>query len=172
MSDVREKIVIAEDVLTRVDVRAPRSGTVLGLKVHGIGAVVKPGETLAEVVPLGEGLMVTARVSPSDIESVEVGQTAEVRFSNFSSRQTSVILGKVVSLAPDAVVDQTGNQQQQQPYFSAKVVIDYKAAPENIAKKIQPGKQADVIISTGERTAFAYLIGPLKNSFAKTFREK
>jgi len=44
--------------------------------------------------------------------------------------------------------------------------------PENIAKKIQPGMQADVIISTGERTAFNYLIGPLKNSFAKTFREK
>ncbi|MBA2402137.1 MAG: HlyD family type I secretion periplasmic adaptor subunit [Bradyrhizobium sp.] len=172
ISDAREKIVMAEDVLSRVDVRAPRSGTVLGLKVHGVGAVVKPGETLAEIVPLGEGLMVTARVSPNDIESVEIGQTAEVRFANFSSRQVSVILGKVVSLAPDAVVDQTGNQQQQQPYFSVKVVIDYNAVPENIVKKIQPGMQADVIISTGERTAFAYLIGPLKNSFAKTGREK
>jgi HlyD family type I secretion membrane fusion protein len=172
MSDAREKIVIAEDILTRVDVRAPRSGTVLGLKVHGIGAVVKPGDTLAEIVPLGEGLMVTARVSPADIESVEIGQTAEVRFPNFSSRQSSVILGKVVSLSPDAMVDQTGNQQQQQPYFQAKVVIDYNAVPENIAKKIQPGMQADVLISTGERTMMTYLIGPLRNSFAKTFREK
>jgi HlyD family type I secretion membrane fusion protein len=172
MSDAREKIVIAEDILTRVDVRAPRSGTVLGLKVHGIGAVVKPGDTLAEIVPLGDGLMVTARVSPGDIESVEIGQTADVRFPNFSSRQSSVILGKVVSLSPDAMVDQTGNQQQQQPYFQAKVVIDYNAVPENIAKKIQPGMQADVLISTGERTMMTYLIGPLRNSFAKTFREK
>jgi HlyD family type I secretion membrane fusion protein len=172
MSDVREKIHIAEDVLTRVDVRAPRSGTVLGLKVHGIGAVIKPGDTLAEIVPLGDGLAITARVSPSDIESVEIGQTAEVRFPNFSSRQTPVILGKVVSLSPDAMIDQTGGQQQQQPYFSAKVVIDYNAVPADVAKKIQPGMQADVLISTGERTALAYLIGPLKNSFAKTFREK
>jgi HlyD family secretion protein len=172
ISDAREKIVMAEDVLTRVDVRAPRSGTVLGLKVHGVGAVVKPGETLAEIVPLGEGLLVTARVSPADIESVEVGQAAEVRFPNFSSRQTSVIMGKVVSIAPDATVDQTSNQQQQQPYFAAKIVIDYSAVPENIAKKIQPGMQADVLISTGERTALAYFIGPLKSSFSKTFREK
>ena len=172
MSDAREKLVMAEDVLTRVDVRAPRSGTVLGLKVHGVGAVVKPGETLAEVVPLGEGLIITARVSPNDIESVEIGQTAEVRFSNFSSRATSVILGKVVSIAPDATTDQTSNQQQQQPYFAAKIVIDYSAVPENISKKIQPGMQADVLISTGERTALAYMIGPLKSSFAKTFREK
>jgi HlyD family secretion protein len=95
-----------------------------------------------------------------------------VRFPNFSSRQSSIILGKVVSLSPDAMVDQTGNQQQQQPYFQAKVVIDYNAVPENIAKKIQPGMQADVLISTGERTMMTYLIGPLRNSFAKTFREK
>jgi HlyD family type I secretion membrane fusion protein len=172
VSDAREKIVIAEDVLTRVDVRAPRDGTVLGLKVHGIGAVVRPGDTLAEIVPIGEGLAITARVSPNDIESVEIGQTAEVRFSNFSSRQTPVILGKVVSISADAITDTTGNQQQQQPYFSAKVVIDYGSLPDTIAKKIQPGMQADVIISTGERTALAYFIGPLKSSFAKSFREK
>ena len=170
MSDAREKIVIAEDVLSRVDVRAPRSGTVLGLKVHGVGAIVKPGETLAEIVPRGEGLIITARVSPGDIESVEVGQIAEVRFSNFSSRQTPVILGKVVSLSPDVLVDQTSGQQQ--PYFAAKVVIDNDAVPANIAKKIQPGMQADVLISTGERTALDYLIGPLRNTFAKTFKEK
>jgi HlyD family secretion protein len=51
-------------------------------------------------------------------------------------------------------------------------MIDYSAVPENIAKKIQPGMQVDVLISTGERTLLAYLIGPLKNTFAKTFREK
>jgi hypothetical protein len=77
-----------------------------------------------------------------------------------------------VSLSPDALVDQTNNQQQQQPYFSAKVMIDYSAVPENIVKKIQPGMQADVIISTGERTVLTYLIGPLRSTFAKTFREK
>ncbi|QPF90217.1 HlyD family type I secretion periplasmic adaptor subunit [Bradyrhizobium commune] len=172
LSDAREKVLIAQDVLTRVDVRAPRSGTVFGMKVHGIGEVVKPGDTLAEIVPLGEGLMITAKVSPNDIESVEIGQSAEVRFPNFSTRQTSVIIGKVVSLSPDAMVDPAGGSQQQQPYFTAKVVIDYSVVPDEIAKKIQPGMQAELLISTGERTALAYFIGPLKSSFAKAFREK
>ena len=172
LSDAREKILIAQDVLARVDVRAPRSGTVFGMKVHGIGEVVKPGDTLAEIVPLGEGLMITAKISPNDIESVEIGQSAEVRFPNFSTRQTSVITGKVVSLSPDAMVDPAGGGQQQQPYFTAKVVIDYSVVPDEIAKKIQPGMQAELLISTGERTALAYFIGPLKSSFAKSFREK
>jgi HlyD family secretion protein len=172
LSDAREKILIAQDVLARVDVRAPRSGTVFGMKVHGIGEVVKPGDTLAEIVPLGEGLMITAKVSPNDIESVEIGQSAEVRFPNFSTRQTSVITGKVVSLSPDAMVDPAGGSQQQQPYFTAKVMIDYSMVPDEIAKKIQPGMQAELLISTGERTALAYFIGPLKSSFSKAFREK
>lgn len=174
LSDAREKILIAQDVLARVDVRAPRSGTVFGVKVHGIGEVVKPGDTLAEIVPLGEGLMITARVSPNDIESVEIGQSAEVRFPNFSTRQASVITGKVVSLSPDAMTDPagTGGQQQQQPYFTARVMIDYSMVPDEIARKIQPGMQAEVLISTGERTALAYFIGPLKSSFARAFREK
>lgn len=172
LSDAREKVLIAQDVLARVDVRAPRSGTVFGMKVHGIGEVVKPGDTLAEIVPAGEGLMITAKVSPNDIESVEVGQSAEVRFPNFSTRQASVITGKVVSLSPDAVTEPTGGSSQQQPYFTAKVVIDYSMVPEEISKKIQPGMQAELLISTGERTALAYFIAPLKSSFAKAFREK
>ena len=175
LSDAREKVLIAQDVLARVDVRAPRSGTVFGVKVHGIGEVVKPGDTLAEIVPLGEGLMITARVSPNDIESVEIGQSAEVRFPNFSTRQASVITGKVVSLSPDTITDPAGTggqQQQQQPYFTARVMIDYSMVPEEIARKIQPGMQAEVLVSTGERTALAYFIGPLKASFARAFREK
>jgi len=173
LSDAREKVLIAQDVLARVDVRAPRSGTVFGVKVHGIGEVVKPGDTLAEIVPLGEGLMITAKVSPNDIESVTIGQSAEVRFPNFSTRQASVITGKVVGLSPDTMTDPAGTGgQQQQPYFTARVMIDYSMVPDEIARKIQPGMQAEVLISTGERTALAYFIGPLKSSFARAFREK
>ncbi len=50
-------------------------------------------------------------------------------------------------------------------------MIDYSAVPEDVARKIQPGMQADVLIFTGERTVLADLIGPLRNSFAKILRE-
>lgn len=168
LSDLREKLVIAEDVLRRIDVRAERDGIVMNMKVHTIGAVVKPGDTLAEIVPVGEGLNVMAHVSPRDIESVMVGQKAEVRFSNFSSRQTPIILGRVESVSADSMIDDTTKQ----PYYSAKIVIDYTTLSPEIAQRILPGMQADVLISTGERTVLEYLIGPLMNSLAKTFREK
>jgi HlyD family type I secretion membrane fusion protein len=168
LSDLREKLVIAEDVLRRIDVRAERDGIIMNMKVHTIGAVVKPGDTLAEIVPVGEGLNVMAHVSPRDIESVMVGQKAEVRFSNFSSRQTPIILGRVESVSADSMIDDTTKQ----PYYSAKIVIDYTTLSPEIAQRILPGMQADVLISTGERTVLEYLVGPLMNSLAKTFREK
>ncbi|MGJ5008748.1 HlyD family type I secretion periplasmic adaptor subunit [Bradyrhizobium oligotrophicum] len=168
LSDLREKLVVAEDVLRRVDIRAERDGIVMNMKVHSVGAVVKPGDTLAEIVPVGEGVDVMAHVSPRDIESVAIGQRAEVRFSNFSSRTTPTIFGKVSSVSADAMSDEASKQS----YYSARVVIDYSTIPPEIAEKILPGMQADVIISTGERTVLEYLVGPLLNTLAKTFREK
>jgi len=167
-SDLREKILIAEDVLRRVDIRAERDGIVMNVKVHTIGAVVKPGDTLAEIVPIGEGLDVMAHVSPHDIESVAVGQKAEVRFPNFSSRTTPTIFGKVASVSADAVTDSASKDS----YYGTRVVIDYSALPPEVASHIMPGMQADVIITTGERTALEYLVGPMVNMLAKTFREK
>jgi HlyD family secretion protein len=168
LSDLQEKLLIAEDVLRRVDVRAQRSGIVMGMKVHTIGAVVKPGDTLAEIVPVGDGLDVSAKVASLDIESVAIGQKAEVRFPNFSSRKTPIIMGRVASIAADAVTDETTKQA----YYTAKVVIDYRTIAPEVAQKIVPGMQADVLISTGERTMLDYLLDPLLNAFAKTGREK
>jgi HlyD family secretion protein len=167
-SDLREKILIAEDVLRRIDIRAERDGIVMNVKFHTVGAVVKPGDTLAEVVPVGEGVDVMAHVSPHDIESVSIGQNAEVRFPNFSSRTTPTIFGKVQSLSADAVTDSATKDS----YYSARVVIDYSTLPPDVSSHILPGMQADVIITTGERTALEYLVGPLVNALAKTFREK
>jgi len=129
---------------------------------------VKPGDTLAEIVPIGEGLDVMAHVSPHDIESVAVGQKAEVRFPNFSSRTTPTIFGKVASVSADAVTDSASKDS----YYGTRVVIDYSALPPEVASHIMPGMQADVIITTGERTALEYLVGPMVNMLAKTFREK
>ena len=168
LSELREKVRIAEDVLRRVDIRAERDGIVMNVKVHTVGEVVKPGDTLAEIVPVGEGVDVMAHVSPRDIESVAIGQRAEVRFPNFSSRKTPIILGTVQSVSADSKMD----DNTKQPYYSARITIDYSTLPPEVSNHILPGMQADVLISTGERTVLQYLVGPLMNALSKTFREK
>src|SRR5205085_581474 len=100
----------AGDVLTRVDIRAPLAGVVQNLRVAGVGAVVRGGDTIAELVPAGEGLVVAAQVSPLDIDSVTAGQKAEVRFTSFSSRRVPTMFGRVESVSADVIYNETSKQ--------------------------------------------------------------
>ena len=168
ISDVREKVTITQDVLTRMEVRAPRKGIVQALKVHAIGAVVRPGEMLAEVVPEGDILILAARVSPLDIQAVSGGLRAEVRFPAFSTLQPPTIFGQIESISAASVVDETTKE----PYYLARVIIDLSTIAPQLSKRLVPGMPADVLISTGERTMLQYLIGPLRDALAKTMRER
>lgn len=166
MSDLREKRRVAEDVLTRLDVRAPRSGIVLNVKVTTPGAVVAAGAQLAEIVPPMQNLVLSARVSPLNVQNVVPGLKAEIRFPSFGSK-TDSIFGIVETISADAVQD----ERTRESYYQTRVVVDAAALPNEIAGKISPGMPADVLIITGERTLLAYLLGPLRSSFAKAMRD-
>jgi HlyD family secretion protein len=168
LSDLKEKTTIAEDVLKRIEVRAPRAGIVQALKVHAIGEVVKPGETIAEVIPVEDKLVLEARVSPLDIQSVTGGQRAQVRFPAFSTREAPTVFGRVEKISADSLIDEVTKH----PYYSAKVVIDQGTIPPYLAKQLVPGMPADVIITTGERTLLQYLVGPMQDALFKTMRER
>ena len=167
LSDLREKMTVASDVMSRIEVRAPQNGIVQGLKVHAAGAVVKPGEALAELVPTGDKLVMAARVSPLDIDNVTKGQRAEIRFPAFSSRRIPTILGNVETVAGDAMLD----EYTREPYFLARVIVDTSTIPSEIHDRLVPGMPADVLIITGERTLLEYLLSPITDLLFKSMRE-
>jgi HlyD family secretion protein len=168
LSDAHEKLAVAKDVLTRIEVRSPAAGIVIGVKVNGAGAVVAAGSILAEVVPQSERLALSARVSPLDVQAVAIGQKATVRFPGLSSRSTPVIVGRVDLVSADSLVDEATKET----YYLTRVVIDRAGLDVDVAKLISPGMPADVMISTGERTALDYLVGPLRDTLAKAMRER
>lgn len=169
-ADFREKLAAATDVLNRVEVRAPRAGVVQAIKFHAIGAVVKPGDTLAEVIPVADNLILSAKVNPTDINNVAVGQTAEVRFPAFAYRHLPAIFGRVRSVSADSLVDNESQTHEQ--YYGATIIIDQKTIPAEIKGSFVPGMPAEVVIITGERTLLQYLIGPFVQRLTKGMREK
>ena len=168
LSELREKLGVAKDVLSRVEVKAPRDGIVQGIKVQSIGAVVKPGETMAEVIPVGDELVLSAQVTPVDIDSVHAGQKAEIKFPSFSRRDTPAIFGKVANVSAESFVDEATKQ----PYYRAKIVIDPNGIPADLARRLVPGMPAEILIIRGERTALDYLIGPLRDALWRTMRDR
>jgi HlyD family secretion protein len=168
-SDLTDKLTIASDVLSRVEVKAPRAGIVQAIKFNTIGEVVKPGDTLAELVTLEEGLIMTAQVQPSDVDAVHSGSKAEIRFPAFASRQRTAITGYVETIGSDVTVDPAGKQDS---YYLARVVIDAATLPPALMGKLVPGMPASVFITTGERTMLTYLVGPLYERIVRTMRER
>jgi epimerase transport system membrane fusion protein len=144
---------------------------VLGLAVHTLGAVIQPGQKLMDLVPRGERLIVEARVAPIDIDRVHEGQTAEIRFSAFRTRDTPRVDGKVVSLSADHLVDE--RDASKAPYYLARVEITRKGLEDLAQSELQlvAGMPAEVLINTGERTLLGYLVNPLRDTVARSFIE-
>ena len=166
INDAREKIRVARDVVHRIDVTAPVSGTVQNLKVFTIGGVIKPGEVLLEVVPDQDALIVQAHVSPHDMDRMSPGMQAEVRFTSFKSSILPIILGRVESVSRDRLFDETTRQ----PYFLAQVVVD--DIPTELRDRLVAGMPADLVFPTGERTVLNYLVRPLQDRMNSAFRER
>lgn len=167
LADLQERLKASNDIIDRIVIEAPLSGIVTALKVHTIGGVVRPGDTLMEIVPIDE-LLVEARVSPQDIDVVRAGLEARVMLSAYAARRVPPIAATVVQVSPDRFEDkQTGL-----PYYTSRIRIDEKDLSEYDYIELTPGMPADTLIVTGERSVLSYLMTPITDSFRKAFREE
>ena len=165
--DLEEQNRASEDVLNRTEIRAPTDGHVVNLQVHTAGGVIKPGETVLDIVPNNVQLIVEAKVNTKDIDSVYIGAPSRIRFPAFSQRFSLPAEGTVVSLSADSLEDErTGNF-----YYLARVQIENLEDANIQVAQLRPGMQADVMISTGERTALDYFVNPIILSFNRALRE-
>jgi len=167
-AELIEKIAALKARRDRTVVAAPTAGLVHNLGVTTIGGAIKPGETIAEIVPQDEALNVEARVEAQSIDRVRLGQPSFVRFFSFDQRTTPVLTGKVSMVAPDANQDQRTGQ----PYY----LVQTKLEPQEIAKlgnqRLLPGMPCEVQFQTGERSILSYLVKPFTDQIARGLRER
>ncbi len=167
-AEVEQQVVASRDVLERTVIAAPVDGTVVALRMRTPGGVIRPGEPVLEIVPAKEELLIDTRVSPMDIDVIRPGLPARVVLPAFQQRNLPRIMGRVRQVGADATADpQTGKL-----FFAVRIEID----PGQLAAlqpplELTPGMPAEVYITTGERTALDYLLGPFYDSLRRAFRE-
>lgn len=165
--DLWEKLRAAEDVASRTVVRAHIAGTVVGLRIHSTGGVIKSGEPLLDIVPIDDRLVIDARVAPEDIDVVRQGLDARVRLTSYNNRSVSPIMGKVTSVSADSMIDdRTGNV-----YFLARIALTEDPQTVLGDASLYPGMPAEVMIVTGRQTVIEYLLRPLTQYFERALRE-
>lgn len=164
-SSERLHATIAE--LSRMEVRAPESGIVVDMAVHTVDGVVAPGSRILDIVPQNDHLVVDAQIRPADIDGLQVGMPAEIRFPAFNQRTTPIIHGQLKTVSADRLVDPKTNQ----PYFNVRVLVDDKSKESTSGLNIIPGMPAEVVIKKGERTLISYLMQPMTDTIVRAMRE-
>ncbi len=166
----QQKLKAVTEELARTQIKSPVDGQVVGLTLGSVGGVVSPGQRLMDVVPVGESLLIDAKIPPHIIDKVKAGEKVEVRFSTFANSPGLVLDASLLSLSSDVIAEQT--PMGTQSYYLARVQI----TPEGIKtlgnRVIQPGMPAEVLIKTGERSLLTYLLHPLTKRIAASMKEE
>jgi HlyD family secretion protein len=162
-----QRKIAAEDVFSRIEIRAPQDGTVHEMSVHTVGGVVASGEELLQIVPANDTLDVWAKVPPESVDQVHVGQTAVLRFPAFDPRSTPEIDATVAIVSADLIHDDKTDER----YYSARIAVPPQRLQE-LGLRLLPGMPVEAFIRTEDRTVVSYLMKPLNDQINKAFRER
>ncbi|MCB1742689.1 MAG: HlyD family efflux transporter periplasmic adaptor subunit, partial [Gammaproteobacteria bacterium] len=167
LEEVAASLEAARDRLSRLVITAPDTGRVHELAIKNVNAVVTPGETILQIVPVDAGSVISARVRLIDIDQVHLGQSVRIRFETFDMRTTPEIAGHVMRISADRSVD----QQTGESFFSVLVDLPDAELARLEGRVVIPGLPATAMFTTGERTLLDYLTKPLREQLFAAFRE-
>ena len=113
--------------------------------------------------------MVEAKVQPQDIDQLQSRPERRAALLTPSTQRTTPELNGTLSrISADATQDQrTGRQLLHDPR---------RPPAEEIARlgdvKLVPGMPVEAFVQTGDRRAISYLVKPMKDQFARAFKER
>jgi membrane fusion protein, adhesin transport system len=165
LASLRQKMKLSQDQLARTVLVAPMRGVVNKLSVTTIGGVVRSGEEIMQLIPLGEELFIEAKVKPRDIASVRLDQDATIKLTAYDYTIYGSLKAKVTFISADTFKDERARTPDGDPHYKVTLRVDLSALTDRQSSlKIRPGMQAEVELQTGGKTILTYLTKPLYKS--------
>lgn len=162
-----------EDQLNRTELSAPADGIVKNVRFTTVGAVLRPGDEMLQIVPTNDVLIVEAKVRPADIGFIRPGQSASVKFDAYDYKIYGSGVGSVSYISADTLTEQSPRGEVS--YYRVHVSVDagemQQRRPQE-AIEIQPGMTATVEIKTGESTVLRYLSKPITKTLSESLTER
>jgi len=174
LHQVRAQQVGVEMDIQSSTVRAPVAGQLISFATTSVGSIVAIGQTIGQIVPKDEPLIVEASVNPSDIERIAVGTVAEVRFSSLPRKISPLLRGHVAYKSKDTIApiaDMSRSASPQALGYQIRVVIE----PAQLRKlgefEIIPGMPVEIFSDGGTRSVLNYFVSPFTQLFEGAMRE-
>jgi adhesin transport system membrane fusion protein len=168
LNTVKQTLGALEDKKDRTDIRSPVNGTIKDFKINTVGGVVRPGDPIAEIVPIDDNLLVEVKIKPSDIARLRPGLPAMVKITAYDFTVYGGLKGEVADISADTIKNEKGE-------FFYRVKVSTK---ENSLQRkgeilpIIPGMIATVDIQTGKKTVMEYLMKPFFKTIENSMNEK
>lgn len=164
--ELRQNRLSAQEVSRNGLLRAPYAGVVDKLAFTSVGDVVRGGETVLEIVPVGDPIIVSARVSPLEINEISLGKTAIIKFSDAQSRDLPELSGRVSKISASRNFDAQRNFY----YYAVDIVMPKEEFGKIGLRNPKIGTPVEVFIQTGRRSLLAYFARPLADQINRMFR--
>jgi len=171
IAQVKELKDTLENEVSRTKVISPVDGIVKKIEVTTIGQVIKSGDSMMEIVPVDDKLLIEAKVKPRDIAFLYPGQRANVKVTAYDFSIYGGLKGKVVSIGADSIVEKTAKGEQ--AYYLVQIKTNKNFVEKNGKKGvIMPGMIISADILTGKKTVLSYLIKPIIKAKQNALKER
>jgi membrane fusion protein, epimerase transport system len=167
VAEIEQEMRKSEDAAARQIVAAPAPGAVIELKFTSPGAIVRPGESIAEIVPHDTKLAIEAQIRPEELNHVQLDQPARIKFTAFKYRNTFMVTGKVTYVSADRLVDRSTNM----PYFGVTIVADPESLSSIAGLNLQAGMPAEVYIEGSKQTPLQYMLEPITSTLRRAGKQ-
>ena len=172
LAGVQQNLAQRKSQVDQTALHAPLKGVVKNVRITTQGGVVRPGEEVMQIVPLEDDLVVQAKVSPTDIAFLKMGQAATVKIDAYDYTIYGDLAGQLIYISPDTISEDL--RQGEQPYYRVQVRTEGRRLSVRASESldIQPGMTATVEIRTGQGTVLQYLLKPVTKTLSQSLGER
>jgi len=167
-TELSQEIAKLQDRQERLFVKAPVDGFVKTLGHSGRGAVVNPGDMIAEIVPLSENLVADVKVNPKDIGHINVGDRADITITSYDPNIYGTLSAEVETISASSFQDEYGEY-----YFKATLAFPGQIIGKGSNERpVRPGMQVNAQVVTGSKSILMYLLNPVTRAARTIFTER
>jgi len=179
LAQTRENALAREDAFKKTVIRAPMDGIVKYVQQTTLGSVIQSGQSILEIVPVKDDMLVEAYVKPSEVAFLKVNQAAIVKLTAYDFNKYGGLEAVLDHISADTLRDENKARRPgdapvnlEEGYYRILVrIIDSRLERHGMRMDATPGMTATVEIKTGQKTVLEYLLRPLQ-SVNQALRER
>lgn len=161
IAQTKKQIISLQLQLQQRILRAPTDGTIFQLSVDHAGAVLQPGQMVAQVAPKGVPLVFRAEIPSQESGFLRVGMPVKLKFDAYPFQEYGVLEGNLTWISPDSKLVETPQGKEEKYELEITLKQTY-IQNQNKHINLTPGQTANAEVIVRQRRIIDFVLDPFK----------